>query len=762
MPSLESQLTCTASVKPATGTEAAAELVGVASTAGNVGVAQVCENNLALLALCGAPDIPVSTGSAVPLSIPLRTAEDTHGPRGLGYAELPEPRTDSETGGVLTEYDAAEAWIQAAREYPGELVGLVTGPLTNFALALRLEPSLPRLLRRLVIMGGAFDYRGNTTPVSEWNISVDPEAAAEVFAVWGAAWGLEDPGHLPIILGLNLTENIAMTPSLLSRLATAAGGPSSPMSVLDHRGTRSTSSSPVIRVLEDAMRFYFEFHFDQGEGYLAHLHDPLAAAVALDPDIVRYQQATIDVELLGTLTRGMTVADWRGHWGRQPNAHIGVEVDPVAASIAAAIPSRTVITTLSSLIPVLPLVRPAPVGSRLGKWSAIATRALRAIHACRTEAPNVRIPASLVMSDQPTSPALVPQLASPLGLARGPAMANRVVLAPLTNKQSHADGTLSKVEHDWLVRRAQGGFALTMTCATYVSPAGKAWHGQIGLCSDAQIPGLANLARGIREAGSISAVQLHHGGRRASESGQELVSAWDDPETGARAMTTAEVEQVVEDFAIAALRADRAGFDGVELHGAHGYLIGQFLDAEHNHRQDGYGGSLANRSRLLFAIIDQVRARCRPDFQIGLRLSPERYGIPLDEALATAERAMTEGQIDYLDMSLWDCFKQPDELGRGPARLIDLFARLPRGNCRLGVAGKISDAASAQACLDAGADFAVVGRGAILHHDFARRAIADPGFAMMERPVSRAHLRAEGLGEAFIDYLAGWGDFVKD
>lgn len=366
------------------------------------------------------------------------------------------------------------------------------------------------------------------------------------------------------------------------------------------------------------------------------------------------------------------------------------------------------------------------------------------------------------MSDRPTAPSSPSSLAAPLSLARGPALANRIVLAPLTNKQSHADGTLSPVEQDWLVRRAQGGFALTMTCATYVSPAGKAWHGQIGLCSDAQVPGLAGLARSIRAAGSVSAVQLHHGGRRASESGREPVCAWDDAETGARAMTTAEVEQVIEDFAVAALRAERAGFDGVELHGAHGYLIGQFLDADHNHRQDGYGGSFANRSRLLFTIIDQVRQRCRANFQIGLRLSPERYGIPLDEALATAERAMTGGQIDYLDMSLWDCFKHPDTPGYGSARLIDLFARLPRGACRLGVAGKIQDAVTAQACLDAGADFTMVGRGAILHHDFARRAIADPGFAMMERPVSRAHLRAEGLGEAFIAYLAGWGDFVAD
>jgi purine nucleosidase len=131
-------------------------------------------------------------------------------------------------------------------------------------------------------------------------------------------------------LGLNLTENIAMTPAILSRLAAAAESSSAPMSVLDNRGTRSVASNRLIRVLEDAMRFYFEFHFDQGEGYLAHLHDPLAAAVALDPDLVRCRPATIDVELTGTLTRGMTVADWNGHWGREANALIGVEVDPKA------------------------------------------------------------------------------------------------------------------------------------------------------------------------------------------------------------------------------------------------------------------------------------------------------------------------------------------------------------------------------------------------------------------------------------------------
>ena len=301
-----------------------AELVGIASTAGNVPVQQVCQNNLGLLELCGVEGIPVSKGSDQPVSSPLRTAEDTHGPQGLGYAVLPS------TGRRLTTHDAADAWIEAARAYPGELIGVATGPLTNLALALRREPALPTLLRRLVIMGGAFEYRGNTTPVAEWNISVDPEAAREVFSVWSAAWGLDRPRHLPIVLGLNLTENIAMTPALLGRLAAEADSATAPMSVLDERGTRSAAANPLIRVLEDAMRFYFEFHFDQDEGYLAHLHDPLAAGVALDPALVTTRPATVDVELTGTLTRGMTIADWSGRWRREPNALIGIGVDPVA------------------------------------------------------------------------------------------------------------------------------------------------------------------------------------------------------------------------------------------------------------------------------------------------------------------------------------------------------------------------------------------------------------------------------------------------
>ncbi len=114
-------------------------------------------------------------------------------------------------------------------------------------------------------------------------------------------------------------------------------------------------------------------------------------------------------------------------------------------------------------------------------------------------------------------------------------------------------------------------------------------------------------------------------------------------------------------------------------------------------------------------------------------------------------------------MSLWDCFKPPQDPAYADRPLIDHFAALPRGATRLGVAGKIMDAATAQRCLAHGADFVLIGRGAMLHHDFAALALADPAFRCVERPVTRAWLEKEGLGPAFIGYVAStWKNFVSD
>lgn len=146
---------------------------------------------------------------------------------------------------------------------------------------------------------------------------------------------------------------------------------------------------------------------------------------------------------------------------------------------------------------------------------------------------------------------------------------------------------------------------------------------------------------------------------------------------------------------------------------------------------------------------------------MGLRLSPERYGVVFDEARALAGEVLVTGDLDYLDLSLWDAFKEPYEAAHRGRRLIDFFTDLPRGSTRLGVAGKIVDGAGARDCLDRGADFVLVGTAGILKHDFARRVIADPFYRAPEQPVPADHLVGESIGPRFLDYLAtNWDDFV--
>ena len=208
------------------------------------------------------------------------------------------------------------------------------------------------------------------------------------------------------------------------------------------------------------------------------------------------------------------------------------------------------------------------------------------------------------------------------------------------------------------------------------------------------------------------------------------------------------------------MRSERAGFDGVELHGAHGYILCQFLSGEINQRTDRWGGSLENRGRIITDIIDGVRARCRPDFSLGVRLSPERFGMKLAEVREFAGQLMARGDVDYLDLSLWDVFKEPIEPEFQGRSLLSYFTDLPRNSCRVGAAGKISSGADAVRALELGCDFAVVGRSGILHHDFPRLIQANADFHPVALPVTRAHLRAEGIGPAFVEYMNGWKGFV--
>ncbi|MGD8683026.1 MAG: nucleoside hydrolase [Chloroflexota bacterium] len=280
-----------------------AEIVGVGCVAGNVELPHVVRNTLAVLELAGRTDVEVAAGRDTPIARPLRTAADTHGPTGLGYADLPSPSTRP------GPRDAAQLIVARAHERPGELTLVTLGPLSNVAEALEREPSLPSLLRRLVMMVGAYRVPGNTAPTMEWNAGVDPEALSATIDGWAAAGGPR-----PLAFGLDVTERAKLTPDHLRRLADAAG----------------SADDPVVRFLEDALRFYFEFHSRYDGFYGAFIHDALVVAAALEPGLARSKALAVEVELEGRWTTGETVTDWRQHWGREPNLEVAVEADSVA------------------------------------------------------------------------------------------------------------------------------------------------------------------------------------------------------------------------------------------------------------------------------------------------------------------------------------------------------------------------------------------------------------------------------------------------
>jgi purine nucleosidase len=310
-----------------------AEIVAVTCTAGNVDARQVAENTRAVLELAGRTDVEVALGREVPLARDLVTTPETHGPRGIGWAILPP------TGMPLSARHSADLIVEEARRRPGGITRVTLGPLTNAALAVLREPELPRLLGRLVIMGGAYRVPGNTTPVSEWNVHVDPEAAQIVFRAWASAIDRDASrprGPTPdqdasvprvLALGLDVTERAKLLPGHLAALGRRAGTDGSALEARVRSAGGPAPANPVLRYVADSLRFYMEFHEKADGFYGAFIHDPLVVAVALDAGLARFTPVAVDVEVAGEIAAGQTVADWRGLWRRTANADVAVEAD---------------------------------------------------------------------------------------------------------------------------------------------------------------------------------------------------------------------------------------------------------------------------------------------------------------------------------------------------------------------------------------------------------------------------------------------------
>ncbi|HZQ98224.1 MAG TPA: nucleoside hydrolase [Chloroflexota bacterium] len=260
------------------------QVLGVGTVAGNVELTKCTHNTLRVLELAGRADVPVAAGCVRPLVQPLATAAHVHGDDGLGGVALPLPTAQA------TGEHAVDQIVRLARANAGQLTLIALGPLTNVAVALQREPDLPRLVKELVLMGGAFARAGNMSATAEFNVWVDPEAARSVF----------EAGFRTTIVPLDATMQAMLLDEHLDRLG---GG-------------------QVARFVRDVTRDYMELYLRRYGRRAAAMHDPLATAVALDPSLAAdAPELPVTVETRGEWTRGMTVADRR--LGERPDSPPG-------------------------------------------------------------------------------------------------------------------------------------------------------------------------------------------------------------------------------------------------------------------------------------------------------------------------------------------------------------------------------------------------------------------------------------------------------
>jgi purine nucleosidase len=265
---------------------------GLSIVHGNSSLQQATRNALSILELAGASHIPVAVGCELPLVQPSLLAPETHGNTGLGYAELPEPRARP------TAQHGCDFLIEQILSAPGEITLVAIGPLTNIALAIRQEPQIVSAVKDVIVMGGAIRYEGNTTALAEFNTYVDPHAAHIVYH-----------SGMPITLvPLDVTYQCVLTSDDVNRMRSV--------------------DAPITKFVEDATRFYMEFH-DSYQGIQGCvINDPLALALTFAPELCTYQDLYVDVDLSGGISLGKTIGDFYNYGKRKPNMKVALGVKP--------------------------------------------------------------------------------------------------------------------------------------------------------------------------------------------------------------------------------------------------------------------------------------------------------------------------------------------------------------------------------------------------------------------------------------------------
>ena len=338
----------------------------------------------------------------------------------------------------------------------------------------------------------------------------------------------------------------------------------------------------------------------------------------------------------------------------------------------------------------------------------------------------------------------------------------------MTNKQSHKNGIISDDEINWLLERAKGNFGIITTAATNVSKDGKAWEGEFGVFDDMHIPKLIELNCKIHRTKSLIFAQLFHGGMRSPQNLTKVIPQsasrlkCKESKTGyCRRLNQKEIKNIIDDFSSAAIRCYKSGFDGIELHAAHGYLISQFLGNKSNLRKDKWGGNLKNRAKFLIEIINKIKKNVPESFLIGVRLSPEIESIGIN-ILDTIKliKIIKNLNIDFIHLSCWNVFNKPITINSNRTiteYILDKQYDLPT----IISTGGVWNSIHAENVINQGADIVGVGRVAIAH-PFWPKKILDIKYNPKHPPYDESELLKAKLGKNFINYMKKWDGFIKN
>lgn len=331
----------------------------------------------------------------------------------------------------------------------------------------------------------------------------------------------------------------------------------------------------------------------------------------------------------------------------------------------------------------------------------------------------------------------------------------------MTTQQSNAEGSISKFESDWLTRLSSDGYGMVISCAASISDTATAFYNQLSVAHDEFIPALQKVSSEMKKTGSINLIQLCHGGSRTIEAltGQKplAVSKYNLPvyftPPSYNEISINDIKQITNDFADACERVEKAGFDGVELHGANGYLFTQFISTMTNKRTDAYGGSLENRARFSREVVKACRSKVSENFIIGFRISFEGIGIlsglDIDENIQITNW-LTDDGIDYIHSSQ---MHYAAKTSKYPKKLTVKYLRSNiNPKLPLVIPGSITRIEDAENAIASGADIVALGRAAIGNKKV-------PLYFEQERelpfqaPFSESNLLENGVSAAMIDYL---------